>query len=112
MTFKQVASMVDSIGVANAYYQFPEGTAQATPFVCFYFSGDNDMKADDANYQKIEHLVIEVYTDSKDFSMEATVENVLASNDMVWVRYEDWIDSERMQMTTYEMDVVITEETN
>ena len=67
MTIKEVATMVASIGVPYAYYQFPEGTEQATPFVCFFYSRNNDMKADDANYQKIEHLVIELYTDNKDF---------------------------------------------
>lgn len=110
MTFKEVASMVSAIGVPTAYYQFPEGTGQATPFVCFYFSGDNDLKADNANYQKIEHLIVELYTDNKDFTLEATVEGVLASSGMVWSRDESWIDTERMNMVTYEMDVVITEE--
>ena len=110
MTFKEVATMVNSIGLPTAYYQFPEGTGQATPFVCFYFSADNDFKADNANYQKIEHLIVELYTDNKDFEMEAAVESALASCDMVWTRYEDYIDTERMNMVTYEMDVVITAE--
>lgn len=107
MTFKEVASMVASIGVPTAYYQFPEGTEQATPFVCFYFSGNNDFLADNANYQKIEHLIVELYTDNKDFAMESTVEAVLAGAGLVWSRSERWIDSERMNMVVYEMDVVI-----
>ena len=110
MTTKEVATMVAAIGVPYAYYQFPEGTAQATPFVCFFFSGDNDMKADDSNYQKIERLIIELYTDNKDFELEATVESTLSSNGMVWTRDEEWIESERMLEVVYEMDVVITPE--
>lgn len=117
MTFKEVSTMVGSIGLPYAYYQFPEvpdestGTAvPAPPFVCFYFPNNRDFKADDSNYQKIEHLIIELYSDNKDFDLEATVEGVLASNDMVWTRSETWIDSERMNMVVYEMDVVITEE--
>lgn len=108
MTTTQVAAMVASIGKPYAYYQFPEGTEQPTPFVCFFFSGDNDVKADDSNYQKIEHLIIEVYTDNKDFELEATVESVLAANGMVWTRDEEWIEEERMLEVVYEMDVVIT----
>lgn len=110
MTFKQVASMVDSIGIPNAYYQFPEGTEQPTPFVCFFFSENNDFLADDSNYQKIEHLIIELYTDNKDFGLEATVESVLQSNGLVWTRDEEWIESERMLEVVYEMDVIITSE--
>ena len=67
MTYKEVSTMVKSIGLPYAYYQFPEGTAEAPPFICFYWSEDNDLKADNINYQKIERLNIELYTDNKDF---------------------------------------------
>lgn len=110
MTFKEVALMVDEIGVPSAYYQFKENTEQATPFVCFFFPNNNDFLADNKSYQRIEHLVIELYTDNKDFEMEANVETVLANHEMVWTRGEEWIDSERMHEVVYEMDVVITEE--
>lgn len=110
MTYQNVAEMVEGIGVPFAYYQFPEDTEQATPFVCFFYSGDNDLKADDSNYQKIEHLIIEVYTDNKDFTLEATTESVLRSYGMVWTKEETFLDSERMHEVIYEMDIVITEE--
>lgn len=110
MTVKEVASMVSQIGIPNAYYQFPQGTGQATPFVCFFFADSNDFLADDSNYQKIEHLVIELYTDEKDFALELTVENVLVQHGMVWTRSETYVDTERMYEVVYEMDVVITEE--
>lgn len=107
MTTQEVATMVAEIGIPSAYYQFPDNTEQATPFVCFFYSGDNDFKADDSNYQKIEHLIIELYTDNKDFALEATVESVLASHGMVWTRDEEWIESERMLEVVYEMDVIL-----
>ena len=110
MTTQEVATMVAEIGIPSAYYQFPDNTEQTTPFVCFFYSGDNDFKADDSNYQKIEHLIIELYTDNKDFALEQTVESVLASHEMVWTRDEEWIESERMLEVVYEMDVVITSE--
>lgn len=100
--------MVASIGVPYAYYQFPEGTAQPTPFVCFYFDSSNDLYADDTNYQKIRPLTIELYTDNKDFALEATVEGILSSNGFTFARSESWIDSERMNMVSYTTSVVIT----
>ena len=108
MTYQNVATMVASIGVPYAYYQFPEGTEQPTPFVCFYFDGSNDLFADDKNYQKIRPLTIELYTDNKDFTLEATVESILSSNGLTYARSESWIDSERMNMVAYTMSVVIT----
>lgn len=108
MTYQQVATMVASIGVPYAYYQFPEGTAVAPPFVCFYFEGSDDLYADDKNYQKIRPLTIELYTDNKDFSLEATVEDILSSNGLTYTRNESWIDSEKMNMVAYLTDVIIT----
>lgn len=112
MTTQEIATMVASIGLPYAYYQFPDGTGTEPPFLCFMYTGDNDFKADGKNYQKIEHLVIELYTDNKDFALEATVEGVLDANGMVWTRGEEWLDSEKMCMVVYGMDVVITEDTN
>lgn len=108
MTYKEVATMVASIDMPYAYYQFPEGTAQPTPFVCFYFDGSNDLYADDTNYQIIRPLTIELYTDNKDFTLEATIEGILSSNGLTYARSESWIDSERMNMVVYTTDVIIT----
>lgn len=108
MTYQQVATMVSSIGVPYAYYQFPEGTAQAPPFICFYFEGSDDLFADDTNYQKIRPLTIELYTDNKDFSLEATVEGKLTSNGLTYTRNEAWIESERLNMVAYTADIIIT----
>ena len=60
------------------------------------------------NYQKIRPLTIELYTDNKDFTLEATVEGILSSNGLTYARSESWIDSERMNMVAYTMSVVIT----
>lgn len=110
MTFQQVASMVSEIGVPTAYYQFPEGTEQSCPFVCFFFTGSDDLAADNKNYQRIRPLAIELYTDNKDFALEQTVEGILNQHGLVYSREESYIDSERMNMVVYTTDIIITEE--
>lgn len=110
MTYKEVATMVAGIGLPYAYYQFPEGTDQACPFICFYFTNSNDFAADDTNYQKIRPLVIELYTDNKDFTTESAVESALNSNGLVYAREETYLETERMYMVTYMTEIVITEE--
>lgn len=110
MTFKEISTMIKNIGLPYAYYQFPEGTAEAPPFICFYYSNDDDLKADNSNYQKIEHLNIELYSDEKDFVNESAVEAALAEAGFVWKRTETYIDTEHFYMVLYETDVVITSE--
>lgn len=110
MTFKEVAEMIESIGFPYAYYQFPEDEASDPPFICYFYEQNNDMYADDQNYQKIESLIIELYTETKDFDSESAVETVLASNELTWSREETPIDSERLYEVIYSLDVIITEE--
>ena len=109
MTYKQVAEMVGSIGVPYAYYQFPNNTGIAPPFVCFYFDSSNDFAADNVNYQRIRPLSIELYTDNKNFTLEQTVENVLNQNGLVYSREETYLDSEKMNMVTFMTEIIITE---
>lgn len=107
MTYKQIASMVSSIGLPYAYYQFPEGTAQAPPFVVFFYADTDDVFADDTNYQRIATLNIELYTSEKDFATEATIEQILANNNLTYYKEENYIDSEQMWQIAYEMEVII-----
>lgn len=109
MTYRQVAEMVSSIGVPYAYYQFPNNTGIAPPFVCFYFNSSNDFAADNTNYQRIRQLSLELYTDNKDFTLEQTVEYVLNQNGLVYSREETYLDSERMYMVTFMTEIIITE---
>lgn len=107
MTYKEISQMIKEVGVPYAYYQFPEGTGQEPPFICFYYPNNNDFVADGENYVKVVQLVIELYTDNKDFSLEATLEAVLAEHGLVFTREETYIDSERMYLETYYTEVII-----
>lgn len=99
--------MIASIGLPYAYYQFPDNTGQEPPFICFYFPDNDDFIADNINYTKIEALRIELYTDDKDFTLEAEVEGALKEAGLVYSRSETPIDSERMYLVTYETEVLI-----
>ena len=120
-TYKEVYQIISAIEltpasgqtpatyIPAAYLQFPEdGSAPPPPFICYYYTGDNDLKADNVNYQKIRQLTVELYCDNKNFTLESAVESALTSNGFVYSKYEEYIDSEKMYMTTYEMEVVIS----
>lgn len=107
MTYKEIAAMVESIGLPYAYYQFPEGTGQEPPFVVFFYSNIDDLYADESNYQRIVTLNIELYTREKDFEKEATVEGILQNSGLSYYKEENYIDSEKMYQIAYEMEVII-----
>lgn len=110
MTYKQIATMISTIGLPNAYYQFPNDTPQEPPFVVFYYDDTNDLFADNTNYQRIAGLTIEFYSDVKDFTNEDLIEQTLASNCLTYQKSEQFLDSEHMHETVYELEVLITQE--
>ncbi len=110
MTIPEINSMVESIGLPFNYYEFPEGTDQAPPYVVWFLSRDNDFMADDSNYCDIEQLNIEFYSDSKDFETEAQIESVLKANGFTYYKESSKIASENLYQTSYEMEVLINEE--
>lgn len=110
MTYKQISTMISSMGYPTAYYQFeanPDNPPPAPPFICFYYPNADDLKADNINYARINALIIELYTDNKDFEAEAAIESVLVSNEIPFDKTETFIESEKMFQITYTMEVVI-----
>ena len=110
MTYKEVASMIAGMNYPYAYDPFAEGNAAPPPFICFYFSGSDDLSADNTNYAKIRPLTIELYTDNKDFTAEENVEAALNSAGLVYSRSETFIDSERLYEVIFSTEIVITDE--
>ena len=107
MTTQEIASMIESIGLPFAYYQFDEDTGQQPPFICFFYPEDNDVLADNVNYVKVNRLVIELYTDNKDFALEAAVEAALTGAGLVYSRSEEKLDDEKMYEVIYTTEVLI-----
>lgn len=112
MTLEQVAQMVEGIGIPYAYYEFTNNVGVAPPFITYYYDENTDLIADNINYCRINSLVIELYTDNKNFALERAIETALNANELVYKRQEEHISSERMYMVTFRTSVIITEEEN
>lgn len=112
MTYQEINTMTEELLIPSAYWEFNDQTEMAPPFSVFYFPQDNDFLADNKNYQTISTLVWEIYTDYKDFILEAEAEKILTNYGLVWAKSEEYDDSQRLHMTRYTCDVVITEGQN
>ena len=110
MTVSEIKTMIKGLGLPCAYYAFPEGTGQAPPFITWFFDDSDDLYADNINYQRIETLSIELYTRIKDFDTESSIESALTSAGFSFYKEENYISSEKLYQTAYEMDVLITPE--
>ena len=106
MTYAEIVSMLESIGLPLAYHHFEEGESPEPPFLVFYFPNTNNFGADDKVYQKAQVLNIELYTDAKDPGLEEQVGSVLDAHGIFYDCDETWIDSEKMYEVIYEMEIL------
>lgn len=107
MRYDEINTMMAATSMSSTYYEWPIGNVPALPYLVWYLPGSENFTADDKVYQKIDTLNIELYTENKDFTAEATVEAVLDANYMAWDKAEAYIESERMYQVLYTMEVVI-----
>lgn len=106
-TRKEIKALVESLGYNYEYYQFSKDTAVAPPFVVFFMSGSDDFLADGTNYKRAEQLNIEFYSTNKDFDAEAGIEAKLSNAGLTYYKEQNYIDSEAVYQTAYEMEVYI-----
>ena len=113
-----LSELADSLGInrptcANIMKSLKDlALVEQTDYRGGYILGDKvySLSGSNTNYQKVEHLIVELYTKNKDFTLEASLEGVLSSYGLVYTRSEQYIGSERMWEVVYETDVIITEE--
>ena len=106
MSYEQIATMINSIGLPYAYFSFPENEAPALPYIVYHYPSNEDFGADNTNYVSIDNVSIELYTENKDFTTESTVETVLNANGFYYSKTESYLRTERMYMVLYEVQAI------
>lgn len=109
MTAEEIVTMLESTGFPVTYLQWPEKAVPNLPYICYYFPNSNNFGADDAVYQKINALNVELYTTEKDFTAEANLESVLFSASHFWQKSETYLSSEHMYEVLYQTEVIFNE---
>lgn len=108
MSLSELFTILNTIPVFKdkvAYRAFPVGHVPNLPYICYLATQTNNFKADNKVYKVIQGIDVELYTATKDESVEATLESALNANSIVWQKYEDYIDDENVYMITYELEV-------
>ena len=107
MTYKQVFDMLKTTNLSVVYNSWEIGSVPALPYIVFTYPNNDDLFADNTNYQTIVQLNIELYSKNKDFTTEGTLESVLKNNGIPFQKSSVWIDSEKLYQTLYTTEVLI-----
>ena len=114
MTLKNLNAALNAIPGFNkkvAYRAFPVGKAPKLPFICYLCTNTDNFAADDYVWQVIQEVDIELYTAKKDEASERAVEDKLNELELVWDKYEEYIDSESCYQITYSVSLMLTQTT-
>ena len=99
--------ILKAVGLPFAYDHFAEGESPAPPFICYLTPGSDNFAADGRAYYKINIVNIELYTDTKDPSVEQKVESVLDANGIFYDKTEVWIESEKLYEVLYQFELEV-----
>lgn len=109
MTIENLVEMLQELKIPFSYDHFAEGESPEPPFICYLLPGSNNFAADGKVYFKINQVRIELYTDSKDLSVERKVETVLDEAGIFYNKSEVWIQSEKLYEVLYSFEVPFTD---
>lgn len=99
---EELLTIIKETGIPFAYDHFAEGESPQPPFICYLLPGSDNFSADGRVYFKINEVRIELYTDSKDLSVEQKLEDVLDAHEVFYNKSETWIDSEKLYEVLYQ----------
>lgn len=99
---EELLTIIKETGIPFAYDHFAEGESPDPPFICYLLPGSDNFSADGRVYFKINEVRIELYTDSKDLSVEQKLEDVLDAHEIFYNKFETWIDSEKLYEVLYQ----------
>lgn len=108
MTFEEISTMIESIGLDYAFDHFPPEKKPALPFIVFNIDKDYEY-ADGRNYQPIGIIDIELVTEDKDFTTEALVESKITGAGLTF-QYDGtaYNDAENVYQTSWAVYAILS----
>lgn len=100
-----VEGLIAPLGLPVAYRQFTplkDKPVPNPPYLIYYISPENSGGADYKNLLIQRTVTVELYTDEPDAVLEQQLEDALSS--VEWTKHEDYIESERLNMVSYEFN--------
>lgn len=104
MTLQELRNILAATGYPVAYNHF--NSTPSVPFIVYRIPSEDGFNADNVVYHNISDVEIELYTNKKDLTAESKVKQVLDDNELAFVSYETWIDSEKLFQKIYETRLI------
>lgn len=87
------------------HYKSVNGENAPIPFITYVLPSTNNFMADNAVYQEIQDVDIEVYTKSRDKETQNKIKKVLTDNEIPYNVTTLYIEKEKVFQTVYEVTI-------
>ena len=105
MKLSELNTILDGAELPYTYYSFPTGNAPALPYFVYYMPSMAPESADNVVHAPVYTVIVELYTEEKDFETESKLESALSSFN--YTKEETYLDDEEMYMYIYTFEEVI-----
>lgn len=102
-----VVQLLKETDIPFAYDHFAEGESPEPPFICYLLPHSDNFSADGKVYMKVSGVNIELYTDSKNLTVEQKLEAVLEAHGIFYDKTEVWIESEKLYEVLYSFEMEV-----
>jgi hypothetical protein len=110
MTLAELRAMLIQTGYPVFYHHWKKSTqypeCPPPPFICYLSIESDHLIADNKVYQKVPGISVELYTDKKDLSAEAAIEQLLDDNNIPYQDDETWIEDEQLYEKIYDLGMI------
>ena len=103
MNLVQFSEMLVSSGFPVAHHSFTK--KQSLPYVIYLTPSQDNFGADNKVYHKVQNIYVELYSEKKDTTSEGVLEDIFDENDLFYEKSETHIESEKMYMVVYEIQI-------
>lgn len=101
MTEAELLAALEDTGYPVAYHHWK--SAQDPPYIVYFATSTEDIKADDANYAPVGNYAVEFYSTERDAAAEAAIEAVLPGP---WTKETDYLSDEEMHFTLWNIQLI------
>ncbi len=103
-SLQELKTALDGLNIPVAYSHFKDNTYP--PYCVFFVDSQDGFYADNVTYTKSKTINIELYTDMKNETLEASLEQILNDNEIPFeVITEVFIEDENMYEVVYEIEI-------
>lgn len=104
MTLAELKTILDATKLQVSYSTVPIEEAEK-PYVVYWQRGDVNFAADGIAYYSRKLVSVALYSEHRDLASEGLIETELSKAGIYYTKTTDFLDSERIFETTYEIEV-------